>query len=30
MPENIATCIAIKPYTKETVHPTVKKLKLFK
>lgn len=30
MPENIATCIAIKPYNKEDVHKYVKKLKLFK
>lgn len=30
MPENIATCIAIKPYERNAVHPFVKNLKLFK
>lgn len=29
-PENIATCIAIKPYPKDAVHKFVKKLKLSK
>ncbi|XP_036437129.1 putative peptidyl-tRNA hydrolase PTRHD1 [Colossoma macropomum] len=29
-PENIATCLALKPYPKETVQPFLKKLKLFK
>lgn len=30
MPENIATCIAMKPYEKDHVNKYVKKLKLFK
>ncbi|XP_016098126.1 putative peptidyl-tRNA hydrolase PTRHD1 [Sinocyclocheilus grahami] len=29
-PENIPTCLALKPYPKETVQPFLKKLKLFK
>ncbi|XP_066533725.1 putative peptidyl-tRNA hydrolase PTRHD1 [Hoplias malabaricus] len=29
-PENIATCLALKPYPKQIVHPFLKKLKLFK
>lgn len=29
-PENIPTCIAIKPYLKDDVHKFVKKFKLFK
>ncbi|KAL5290554.1 PTRHD1 family protein [Megaselia abdita] len=29
-PENIPTCLAVKPYKKECVHPFVKKLKLLK
>ncbi|XP_032440335.1 putative peptidyl-tRNA hydrolase PTRHD1 isoform X1 [Xiphophorus hellerii] len=29
-PENIPTCLALKPYPKETVQPLMKKLKLFK
>ncbi|KAK7907732.1 hypothetical protein WMY93_016344 [Mugilogobius chulae] len=29
-PENIPTCLALKPYPKDTVHPLLKKFKLFK
>ncbi|XP_056141440.1 putative peptidyl-tRNA hydrolase PTRHD1 [Lampris incognitus] len=29
-PENIPTCLALKPYPKETVHPLLRKFKLFK
>lgn len=29
-PENIPTCLALKPYPKETVQPFLKKFKLFK
>ncbi|XP_028652612.1 putative peptidyl-tRNA hydrolase PTRHD1 [Erpetoichthys calabaricus] len=29
-PENIPTCLALKPYPKETVHPFLRKFKLFK
>ncbi|CAB1340217.1 unnamed protein product [Coregonus sp. 'balchen'] len=29
-PENIPTCLALKPYPKETVHPLLHKFKLFK
>lgn len=30
MPQNIATCVAVKPYPKESVYKFVKKLKLLK
>uniref|UniRef100_A0A3P8UQQ6 peptidyl-tRNA hydrolase n=1 Tax=Cynoglossus semilaevis TaxID=244447 RepID=A0A3P8UQQ6_CYNSE len=29
-PENIPTCLALKPYPKETVQPLLRKFKLFK
>ncbi|KAJ8270651.1 hypothetical protein GJAV_G00117620 [Gymnothorax javanicus] len=29
-PENVPTCLALKPYPKETVHQLLRKLKLFK
>lgn len=29
-PENIPTCLAVKPYRKEFIHPFVKHLKLLK
>ncbi|KAM6965072.1 putative peptidyl-tRNA hydrolase PTRHD1 [Aplochiton taeniatus] len=29
-PENVPTCLALKPYPKETVHPLLRKFKLFK
>ncbi|KAK2845991.1 hypothetical protein Q7C36_010845 [Tachysurus vachellii] len=29
-PENIATCLALKPYPKDTVQPFLRKFKLFK
>ncbi|KAJ8397688.1 hypothetical protein AAFF_G00436870 [Aldrovandia affinis] len=29
-PENVPTCLALKPYPKEAVHPLLRKFKLFK